>query len=209
MKIKNATFITSVADSGKFYKTNKPIIAVAGKSNVGKSSVINMLAGNGKLARTSVTPGRTRLINYFDFGEFVLADLPGYGFAKVSKSEKDKWGKLMDDFLKTEDLALLITLLDIRHDPTAEDFMMLNFLYHYAIPFVPVATKSDKLSKTRVKPAAAKIASAIKVGASDVIACSSVTGTGKDAILSAIEKAISVQRERGADEDSEADGEEK
>ena len=101
MKIKNATFITSVADSGKFYKTNKPIIAVAGKSNVGKSSVINMLAGNGKLARTSVTPGRTRLINYFDFGEFVLADLPGYGFAKVSKSEKDKWGKLMDDFLKT------------------------------------------------------------------------------------------------------------
>lgn len=209
MKIKNATFITSVADSGKFYKTNKPIIAVAGKSNVGKSSVINMLAANGKLARTSVTPGRTRLINYFDFGEFVLADLPGYGFAKVSKSEKDKWGKLMDDFLKTEDLALLITLLDIRHDPTAEDFMMLNFLYHYAIPFVPVATKSDKLSKTRVKPAAAKIASAIKVGASDVIACSSVTGAGKDAILSAIEKAISVQRERGADEDSEADGEEK
>lgn len=209
MKIKNATFITSVADSGKFYKTNKPIIAVAGKSNVGKSSVINMLAGNGKLARTSVTPGRTRLINYFDFGEFVLADLPGYGFAKVSKSEKDKWGKLMDDFLKTEDLALLITLLDIRHDPTAEDFMMLNFLYHYAIPFVPVATKSDKLSKTRVKPAAAKIASAIKVGASDVIACSSVTGAGKDAILSSIEKAISVQRERGADEDSEADGEEK
>lgn len=209
MKIKNATFITSVADSGKFYKTNKPIIAVAGKSNVGKSSVINMLAGNGKLARTSVTPGRTRLINYFDFGEFVLADLPGYGFAKVGKSEKDKWGKLMDDFLKTEDLALLITLLDIRHDPTAEDFMMLNFLYHYAIPFVPVATKSDKLSKTRVKPAAAKIASAIKVGASDVIACSSVTGAGKDAILSAIEKAISVQRERGADEDSEADGEEK
>lgn len=209
MKIKNATFITSVADSGKFYKTNKPIIAVAGKSNVGKSSVINMLAGNGKLARTSVTPGRTRLINYFDFGEFVLADLPGYGFAKVSKSEKDKWGKLMDDFLKTEDLALLITLLDIRHDPTAEDFMMLNFLYHYAIPFVPVATKSDKLSKTRVKPAAAKIASAIKVGASDVIACSSVTGSGKDAILSAIEKAISVQKERGADEDSEADGEEK
>lgn len=209
MKIKNATFITSVADSGKFYKTNKPIIAVAGKSNVGKSSVINMLAGNGKLARTSVTPGRTRLINYFDFGEFVLADLPGYGFAKVSKSEKDKWGKLMDDFLKTEDLALLITLLDIRHDPTAEDFMMLNFLYHYAIPFAPVATKSDKLSKTRVKPAAAKIASAIKVGASDVIACSSVTGAGKDAILFAIEKAISVQKERGADEDSEADGEEK
>ena len=209
MVIKQAKFITSVADGKNFYFTEKPIIAVSGKSNVGKSSLINMLANNSKLARTSVTPGRTRLINYFDFGEFVLADLPGYGFAKVSKSEKDKWGKLMDDFLKTEDLALLITLLDIRHDPTAEDFMMLNFLYHYAIPFVSVATKSDKLSKTRVKPAAAKIASAIKVGASDVIACSSVTGAGKDAILSAIEKAISVQRERGADEDSEADGEEK
>ena len=100
MKITNAEFITSVADKSKFYKTDKPLIAVAGKSNVGKSSLINMLANRKKLAKTSVTPGRTRLINYFDFGEFVLADLPGYGFAKVSKQEKLKWAALLEAFLR-------------------------------------------------------------------------------------------------------------
>ena len=98
MKIKEASFITSVASKDKFYKTDKPIIAISGKSNVGKSSLINMLANRKKLAKTSVTPGRTRLINYFDFGEFVLADLPGYGFAKVSKEEKKKWGELLESF---------------------------------------------------------------------------------------------------------------
>ena len=98
MVIKNAKFITSVADKKNFLLADKPIIAVCGKSNVGKSSIINMLANRKGLARTSVTPGRTRLINYFDFGEFILADLPGYGFAKVSETEKIKWGKLMDEF---------------------------------------------------------------------------------------------------------------
>ena len=107
MKIKDATFITSVASADKFLQTNKPIIAVAGKSNVGKSSLINMLANKKKLAKTSVTPGRTRLINYFDFGEFILADLPGYGFAKVSKEEKKKWGELLETFLATQPIKLL------------------------------------------------------------------------------------------------------
>ena len=118
MKIKEATFITSVASKGKFYKTDKPIIAICGKSNVGKSSLINMLANRKKLAKTSVTPGRTRLINYFDFGEFVLADLPGYGFAKVSKEEKKKWGELLESFLATEKISLVLSLVDIRHDPS-------------------------------------------------------------------------------------------
>ena len=111
MKIKVAEFITSVASSDKFYKTDKPIIAVAGKSNVGKSSLINMLANRKKLAKTSVTPGRTRLINYFDFGDFVLADLPGYGFAKVSKEEKKKWGELLESFLATQKISLLLSLV--------------------------------------------------------------------------------------------------
>ena len=96
MKITPAKFITSVNDADRFYRTDKPVIAVAGKSNVGKSSLINMLGQNKKLARTSDTPGRTRLINYFDFGGFVLADLPGYGYAKVSREEKERWGALMD-----------------------------------------------------------------------------------------------------------------
>ena len=103
MIIKKAKFITSVASKNNYYKTDKPIIAVAGKSNVGKSSIINCLAKNKKLARTSVTPGRTRLINYFDFGDFVLADLPGYGFAKVSKEEKQKWADLIGVRIRTTD----------------------------------------------------------------------------------------------------------
>ena len=101
MIIKKAEFITSVAHEKDFLSFDKPVIAVAGKSNVGKSSFINMLANKNKLAKTSNTPGRTRLINYFDFGDFVLADLPGYGFAKVSKTEKDKWARLMERYFET------------------------------------------------------------------------------------------------------------
>ncbi len=201
MKIKEATFITSVASEKNFYKTNKPIIAVAGKSNVGKSSIINMLANRKKLAKTSTTPGRTRLINYFDFGEFVLADLPGYGFAKVSKEEKQKWGRLMESFLSTEKIDLLLSLVDIRHNPTEDDITMLNYLYHYQIPFVLIATKADKLPKTKVKPQIQTLATKLKVGVGDVTASSSETGMGKDAILSLIEQAIKVANEDIGQED--------
>ena len=195
MKIKEATFITSVASADKFYKTDKPIVAVAGKSNVGKSSLINMLANRKKLAKTSVTPGRTRLINYFDFGEFVLADLPGYGFAKVSKEEKKKWGALLETFLATQKLALLLSLVDIRHEPTADDKMMINYLYHYAVPFSIVATKADKLPKTKVKPRKQELATQLKVGVMDITATSAETGFGKDELLSIIEKAITLPEE--------------
>ena len=190
MKIKDATFITSVASADKFLQTNKPIIAVAGKSNVGKSSLINMLANKKKLAKTSVTPGRTRLINYFDFGEFILADLPGYGFAKVSKEEKKKWGELLETFLATQPIKLLLSLVDIRHDPTADDKMMVNYLYHYAVPFALVATKADKLGKTKIKPRVKEIAAQLRVGFADITATSAETGYGKDELLSIIETAI-------------------
>lgn len=192
MKITTATFITSVADSSKFYVTDKPVVAISGKSNVGKSSLINMLGANKKLARTSVTPGRTRLINYFDFGSFVLADLPGYGYAKVSKQEKEKWGRLMDDFFATQKLALVVSLVDVRHAPTADDTAMINFLYHYALPFVLVATKADKLSRANIKPQLMKISAALKVGVGDMIASSAETGLGKQEIFAAIEKAINL-----------------
>ena len=195
MKITKAEFITSVASADKFYKTDKPIIAVAGKSNVGKSSIINMLANQKKLAKTSVTPGRTRLINYFDFGEFVLADLPGYGYAKVSKEEKKKWGDLLEKFLQTQDIKLLISLVDIRHDPTSDDKMMINYLYHYQIPFVLVATKADKLGKTKIKPRLKEISASLRVGIGDITASSSENGLGKQEILSLIEKAINQQEQ--------------
>ncbi len=193
MKNFSPTFITSVASLDKLYKTDKPIIAIVGKSNVGKSSIINMLAGNNKLARTSVTPGRTRLINYFDFGSFVLADLPGYGYAKVSKEEKEKWGTLLESFIVNEKLALIISLVDIRHDPTEDDLMMVNFLYHYRLPFVIVATKADKLSKSQIKPQISKIATKLRVGVGDITASSSEKGLGKAEIFALISKAISVQ----------------
>ncbi len=194
MVIKEATFITSVASADKFLKVDKPLIAICGKSNVGKSSLINMLANRKKLAKTSVTPGRTRLINYFDFGEFVLADLPGYGFAKVSKEEKKKWGALLESFLSTQKFQLVISLVDIRHDPTSDDKMMVDYLYHYALPFNLVATKADKLGKTKIKPRLKEIATELRVGISDLIASSAETGLGKDQILSAIEQAIEVSK---------------
>lgn len=190
MKITKAEFITSVANADKFYKTDKPIIAIAGKSNVGKSSLINMLANQKKLAKTSVTPGRTRLINYFDFGDFVLADLPGYGYAKVSKAEKEKWGKLLETFLQTQKLNLLISLVDIRHEPTGDDKMMINYLYHYQIPFVLVATKADKLPKTKIKPRLNEICASLKVGIGDITASSAEKGVGREEILSLIEKSL-------------------
>ncbi len=193
IKIKEATFITSVASSDKFYKTEKPIIAVAGKSNVGKSSLINMLANRKKLAKTSVTPGRTRLINYFDFGDFVLADLPGYGFAKVSKEEKKKWAVLLETFLATQKITLLLSLVDARHDPTSDDKMMINYLYHYAVPFTIIATKTDKLPKTKIKPRLKEIATELRVGVGDIIGSSAQTGAGKQEIFTAIEHAVSVK----------------
>ena len=195
MEIKQATFVTSVASVDKFLKTDKPIIAICGKSNVGKSSLINMLANQKKLAKTSTTPGRTRLINYFDFGAFMLADLPGYGFAKVSKEEKKKWGALLEKFLATQKISLVLSLVDIRHDPTADDVMMINYLYHYALPFSLVATKADKLGKTKIKPRLKEIATSLRVGVADVTASSADTGLGKKEIFAIIEQAILAKKE--------------
>ena len=194
MKVKNAEFITSVASADKFYKTDKPLIAVVGKSNVGKSTLINTIANRKKLAKTSNTPGRTRLINYFDFGEFVLCDLPGYGFSQAGKAEKLKWATLIESFLSTQKIALLLSLVDIRHKPTADDFDMINYLYHYAIPFTLVATKADKLPKTRIKQRVKELAADLKVGIVDIIAAD-MGGRGKEEILSEIQKTIGVTEE--------------
>jgi GTP-binding protein len=193
IKITNAKFITSAASKSQFIESEKPIIAVCGKSNVGKSSFINMLANQKKLARVSQEPGRTRLINYFDFGAFVLADLPGYGYAKVSKTEKAKWAKMLDDFFaEKEKIAHVFSLCDIRHDPTEDDKAMVNFLYYHLIPFTVVATKADKLSKNKVQLSLNNIAAIYKCGEGDIIATSSQTRFGLDKVLEAIEKVIAL-----------------
>lgn len=183
MIIKDAVFITSVADKKKFLKSDKPIIAVVGKSNVGKSTFINMLANKNKLAKTSNTPGRTRLVNYFDFGDFVLADLPGYGFAKVGKGEKQKWADLLESYFAETSVAHVFSLVDIRHDPTADDYQMINYLYHYALPFTLIATKADKLGKSKVKPQAKYLSEKLKVGVSNIIPIASLERKGRDDVL--------------------------
>ncbi len=194
--IKNATFITSAARSDQFITPNKPMIAVCGKSNVGKSSFINMLANRKKLAKTSSEPGRTRLVNYFDFGEFVLADLPGYGFARVSKTEKAKWAKTLDEFFKDkEKISHVFMLVDSRHDPTADDVQMLQFLNFHILPFTVVLTKSDKLSKMKLKEHLRAIAADLYLGERNLLATSSETGYGKDDVLRKISAVIRVAQD--------------
>ena len=191
IRITNAKFITSAATKGQFIESDKPIIAVCGKSNVGKSSFINMLAGQKKLAKTSQTPGRTRLINYFDMGEFVLADLPGYGFAKVSKQEKAEWAKLLDDFFAEKDkIAHVFSLCDIRHDPTADDITMVNYLYQTVLPFTIIATKADKLSRSQTDKSLTNIAAVYKCGKGNIIATSAQTRQGLDEVLTRIASII-------------------
>src|SRR5690554_117270 len=148
MLILSAQFLTSVAKTSDLPK-GKPEIAIAGKSNVGKSSFINYICNNRKLARTSKDPGRTRLLNYFECnkGKFYLVDLPGYGYAKVSYTEKRKWAELLENYFeKSQGLKHVFVIVDIRHNPTDDDMDLINYLYYYNIPFSIIASKSDKLS---------------------------------------------------------------
>ena len=189
--IKNATFITSAAKQEQFIQPDKPMIAVCGKSNVGKSSFINMLANQKKLAKTSSEPGRTRLVNYFNFGEFILADLPGYGFARVSKTEKEKWAKTLDSFFKDkENIAHVFLLVESRPDPTADDVQMIEFLHYHMLPFTIILTKADKLSKMKLKEHIRAIAADLYLTPSNMLATSSETGYGKTEVLDKLREII-------------------
>lgn len=190
LKITKAEFVTSAAGKNQFITADKPVIAVCGKSNVGKSSFINMLAGRKKLAKVSKEPGRTRLVNYFDFGEFLLADLPGYGFARVSKEEKAKWAKLLDDFFAERRAAHVFALCDVRHDPTADDRQMIEYLYYHIMPFTVIATKADKLSKAAVARGVENIACAFKCGRDDILLTSSQTRQGLEGVLNRLEQIL-------------------
>jgi len=184
--IKKASFVTSVGAGSAYPEQNRAEIAIVGKSNVGKSSLINHLCSNKKLAKTSATPGKTRLINFFLLNEdFYLVDLPGYGFARASKTEQAGWGKLMEDYLSSGRVKHLFMLIDIRHAPTAEDKQMFEYVLYYGIPFTLIATKADKLAKSKRKQAAS--AAAKLLGAPPAaIAYSSETGDGKAELLERI-----------------------
>lgn len=191
--IKNAEFATSIGNITQLKDMGADEIAVAGKSNVGKSSFINFIC-NKRLAKTSKDPGRTRLLNYFTInkGEFFLVDLPGYGFAKVSDAEKSKWGTLIESYFRTSTrLKNVFLLLDIRHTPTADDMQMLKYLYFYRIPFTVIATKADKLSRSAGMKRRKEIADYIGVGVSDVLICSSLDKKGAEEIFDRIDGILS------------------
>ncbi|MBR0135829.1 MAG: YihA family ribosome biogenesis GTP-binding protein, partial [Clostridia bacterium] len=146
--IKNARFITSVGLGSELPERKSCEIAIVGKSNVGKSSLINSLCGRNKLAKTSATPGKTRLINYFLLNEeFYLVDLPGYGYAAAPRDEQKKWGELMEGYLASGRVNHIYMLIDIRHEPTALDRQMFGYIVYYGIPYTLIATKADKLAK--------------------------------------------------------------
>ncbi|MBQ7454831.1 MAG: YihA family ribosome biogenesis GTP-binding protein [Clostridia bacterium] len=196
MEIKRAAFVTSMAAYGRFAGIGLPQIAVAGKSNVGKSSLINALCRNGKLAKTSATPGKTRMLNVFEINggtgdAFHLVDLPGYGFAKVDKAEKLRWGEMMQGYFENAaELKLVLQLVDIRHDPTQDDIDMVAFLRSTGAPFQVVATKADKVARGSRMKYTAPICRALQVQPWELIAFSSETGEGRDALLRAIEQAV-------------------
>lgn len=154
MNFENIEFKLSVGTVDQLPEGDKPEVVFSGHSNVGKSSLINKLARRKNLARVSSQPGKTATINYFDAKDFYLVDLPGYGYAKVSKAEKARWADLVEGYLSSsKNIALIIQIIDIRHKPTKDDYDMLRFLYESNAPFIIVLTKKDKLKKDCVRKA--------------------------------------------------------
>lgn len=192
MLIKKAKFLLSSDKLAEFPEQYLPQIAMAGKSNVGKSSLINSLARNSKLARISSEPGKTRLINYYLINEaFTLVDLPGYGFAKASKGERDKWGAMIEGYLeRSPSLRRVLLLVDIRREPSADDIMMADYLRHYGREFTVIATKADKLSKAARARAIMPICRAFTVQPWEIIQYSAEDDTGRDALLDEISQLV-------------------
>jgi len=204
MEINQAEFITSMAEYGPFEGKGLPQIAVVGRSNVGKSTLINRLCRRNKLARTSATPGKTRLINIFLLnGAFHLVDLPGYGFAKVDKREKERWGQMMQHYFTSQaELRHVLCLVDIRHEPTADDITMNRFLREMGIPFSVIATKADKISRGARSKNLAPICRALLVQPWEVICFSGEDGTGREELLQRMEEVL---RETAKDDGTETE----
>jgi GTP-binding protein len=190
VKISSARFIKSAKQPDDFPQDRRPEIAFCGRSNIGKSSLLNALTNSHGLARTSSTPGRTQTLNFFLVDECMyFVDLPGYGFAKVAKSERDTWGQMVEGYLVSrEELRLTLMLVDCRIPPTDSDRMMKEWLDHHGIPNAVVLTKTDKLSKNALNKALRTSAQVLNT--KETIAFSAVTGFGKDAILKRIREAV-------------------
>jgi GTP-binding protein len=187
--VRRLEFLGGSASAGGWRpEATLPEIAFAGRSNVGKSSVINRLVNRKKLARVSNTPGRTREINFFRVNDdFVLVDLPGYGYAKISKEARAAWKPLIEGYLLASPMLRgIVQLLDARHDPTRDDLAMLEFLAETGVPTIVVATKTDKLPRAQVGERVRRIAGLAGVSEDQVIPFSAVTGAGRAELAEAI-----------------------
>ncbi len=197
INVNNANIAITVGNSRQFPRDPRPEVALSGRSNVGKSSLINTLLGRKSLARVSSSPGKTITINYYDIDKkLYLVDLPGYGYAKRSQESKRGWSSLTEDYFvknpSSDAIKLVIQLIDIRTGPTDDDIMMINFLIDNGVKFIVVATKTDKLSKTQLANALDNLHKEYFEGTGiEIIPFSSVSRVGKDEVWKKIADAIS------------------
>jgi len=189
MIIKSAEFVTSATKPSQYPPEGLPEIAFAGRSNVGKSSLINVLVNRKRLVKTSSTPGRTQLVNFFDINDYItFVDLPGYGYAKVPASVRKKWGPMIETYLSGRNtLKGVVVILDIRRTPREEEHNLIEWLEHYAIPSILVLTKTDKLSKTKLAKQRAAVARSLALDPKDLILFSAKSRAGREEVWKAIE----------------------
>ncbi|WP_159881131.1 ribosome biogenesis GTP-binding protein YihA/YsxC [Paenibacillus puerhi] len=200
MKVNQAEFIISAVRPNQYPVDALPELALAGRSNVGKSSLINRMINRKNLARTSSKPGKTQQLNYYRINnDLYFVDLPGYGYAQVSKTEREKWGKFIEEYLLgREFLKLVLLIIDLRHPPSKDDEAMYSWLKHNGVPVCIVTTKADKIPKGKWQKHAKIIKEALGADKSDpFIMFSSELGLGKDELWSVIEQRIGYGREEG------------
>ena len=192
LNVNKTEFIKSAASREQFIQSSVPCVAFAGKSNVGKSSVINRLLNRRNFARVGSEPGKTVHVNYFLIdGKLYLVDLPGYGYAKVSRSERERWGRLMEDFFAAGLFRLGVMIVDSRHKPTADDVTMAQWFNDSGCPLVVVANKLDKLKKSEIEPNLALIRATLELPDDvRIIPFSAEKGQGRDDLMSELTKLI-------------------
>lgn len=198
MIIKSAEFIKSAVSPPQYPPAELPEVAFAGRSNVGKSSLINTILNRKRLVKTSSTPGRTQLINFFRINqEFSFVDLPGYGYARVPARVKKNWGPMIETYLSTREMLRgVVLIMDIRRNPEDEEIVFMEWLDHFRIPCVLILTKTDKLSKSKQKNRHLFIANSLGVDNRRLILFSAKTRLGKDAVWKAIDGLIYDEKER-------------
>lgn len=190
MKIHKAELVISAVDKSQYPKDDLPEIALAGRSNVGKSSFINKMIGRKNLVHTSSKPGKTRTLNFYRINDrFYFVDVPGYGYAKVSKKEREKWGRMMEDYFETrKNLRAVVLIIDSRHLPTNDDLQMYEYATYLNIPLIIIATKVDKLSKNKWDKNVNDLKKVFHAPEVPIIPFSAVTGMNKDKVWSELEK---------------------